>query len=163
MNIISIVLSNGFVLLIPIFIFNIVFSKKLPAAYGAEEFDADIPKLLLYAENILRIVIFVIPVFIRLDFLSSAGKSGLAVYSAGVVIYFLSWLALILFPESSWCGSPAGFSAPAYTPLIWLFGMSLMFDSCYFGIPVYRWVYPVLSVIFTGIHLSHTILVYRKM
>jgi len=53
-----------------------------------------------------------------------------------------------------------GFTAPAYTPLVWFFGLSLMFDRFYGGLhyaPVY---FLALSTIFLGFHGTHAFLTF---
>lgn len=62
------ILSNAFLLLIPIFVWNALFWSKLPPEYEEKSFDRGVPKFLLILENIFRIVIFSLPLFMHIDY-----------------------------------------------------------------------------------------------
>ena len=149
-------------LTIPPLVFNIIFADNLPKAFGPDIFDKDIPALIAFPENILRAFVFIFPLFMPLKIKTKRQKTGLILYLLGISIYFLSWILLIFSPESIWSISLFGFLAPAYTPLIWLFGIGLIGNSLYFPIS-YKWWYYLLGVIaFLIFHISHTFLVYSK-
>ena len=49
------------VLTVPILVWNIVCTRFLPPALASNEFSRDIPPLVTYGENILRVVVMVLP------------------------------------------------------------------------------------------------------
>jgi len=131
-------------LLIPILAWNIIFSSKLN--HPAFEFDEAVPQWVLLVENVLRVAVMILPLFMTLLWNTSSSKIGIAFYLIGLIIYFASWIPLMIAPESTWSNSLIGFLAPAYTPLIWLLGISLIGGW---------WPYLILSVIFVGVHGGH--------
>jgi hypothetical protein len=42
----------------------------------------------------------------------------LVLFTAGTLVYFASWVILMVAPGSSWSTSALGFVAPAHTPLL---------------------------------------------
>ena len=68
-------------------------------------------------------------VFMPLRISTQRQKTGLVIYIVGAILYILSWVPLILFPQSAWSTSLIGFSAMAYTPLVWLIGIGLVYDT----------------------------------
>jgi hypothetical protein len=50
----------------PILLWNVIFASRLPAQFLPDIFWKDIPLPVMYGENILRTVIFAMPVFISL-------------------------------------------------------------------------------------------------
>ena len=123
--------TNGYIAIFPIIVWNILLTSKLPVAYDHQVFNSNIPFVILIGENLFRFIIFILPLFFRLNITSSLGKKWLIIYSFWVALYFSSWLMLILTPDSGWSSSILGFASPAYTPIIWLVGLSLMVDSYY--------------------------------
>jgi hypothetical protein len=162
MTLFSKVLSNGFVLIIPILAWNILFASRLPPAFHPKSFNRDVPSLIVLGENMFRTIVFLMPLLFRINLSSSTGKAGSFIYLTGTLLYFLSWLMLIHFPYSTWSTNLPGFAAPAYTPLIWLVGLSLMADSYYFSVPFSSWHYFVPSAAFCMFHLLHTLHVYKR-
>jgi hypothetical protein len=116
----------------------------------------------LISENCFRIITFLFTFFVQFSLQQPVNKTGLLIFSVGVLLYFSSWLALIIFPDSSWSLSIWGFTAPAYTPFIWLFGLSLFFNSYYFNYPYKYWHFFSISTIFIFFHLWHAIIVYNR-
>lgn len=155
-------LLNCLLLLLPIMAWNLIFASKLPWAYSEEVFSKNIPSMITNGENILRSLVFILPVLMPIRVETQSQKLGLWLYIIGTSIYFLSWLAQIYFPQSAWSLSAWGFLAPAYTPLIWLTGIGLIGSMLYFSSPYRSWMYIVLSVIFVGFHLSHAMTVYSR-
>ena len=143
-------LLNCFWLLLPIFAWNAIFASRLPQQ-GFKS-DAGVPRAVLWAENVLRIVVFLWPLLLPLRWQDPQSKAGLAVYGLGVFVYFASWLPLIYSPDAAWSKSAAGLLAPAYTPLIWLAGIALIGGS----LP-----YALASLLFVGLHVYHNILAHR--
>ncbi|MCK5128943.1 MAG: hypothetical protein KAQ68_03755 [Clostridiales bacterium] len=162
MNIFKAILSNGFVLMMPIFIWNIIFTSKLPSPFEARNFDVGIPQYILLGENLFRAVVFILPILFTIDMSTRVGKIGLLFYLAGCLIYFASWLLIIYMQDSSWSTGIFGFTAPAYTPIIWLVGISLMTGSYNIKIPYTRWHYLVPCIVFIGVHTIHSIMAYTK-
>jgi hypothetical protein len=140
-------LLNCFWLLIPIFVWNAIFASRL--SQEGFKSDAGVPKPVLAAEQVLRIAVFIGPLFLPLRWQDPRSQAGLLLFSEGLLIYFASWLLLIYRPESTWSTSAAGLLAPAYTPLIWLAGIALVGGS---------WPYALLSLLFVGVHVYHNIL-----
>ena len=84
---------NCFWLLVPLFLWNAIFIPKLTQAGFAS--DADVPRWNLVLEVILRVAVFALPLLLPLQWNSALSKTGLALYLAGVLIYFGSWLPLV--------------------------------------------------------------------
>ena len=155
-------LLNCFLLTIPIMIWNIIFTSKLPQYYQPEIFWKDIPAWLKYSENISRILIFILTLLMPLNISTLTQKRGLILYIGGTLIYFASWLVLIYFPNSSWSNNILGFMAPAYTPLLWLTGIGFIGNSFYFNLPYKRWFFILTVIIFLIFHNFHTMTIYFR-
>ena len=156
------ILTNGYIALLPIFIWNIFLTSKLPPAYDPILFNSNIPFFIVAGENIFRSIIFLLPLFFRLNLTSSLNKKGVIIFSFGVAVYFSSWLVLIYAPNSGWSNSILGFTAPAYTPIIWLVGLSLLVESYYLKCVYSKWHYILPSIAFLIFHVSHTVYVYNR-
>lgn len=139
-----------------------VFGNQLPPPLLFENFSKGIPPVIEYGETIFRSAVMILAVFMPLRISTQRQKIGLAIYMVGVILYILSWVPLILFPQSAWSTSWIGFSAMAYTPLVWLIGIGLVGDSFYVSIPYKPWYYILLSVVFVVFHMAHTLLVYAR-
>lgn len=155
-------LLNCFLLLLPIFLWNIIFYKYLPSAYQEEISWKDIPKLLIYSENILRIIVFGLPAIMIFSLKTRLAKNGLRIYSFGVPVYFLSWILVIVYPNSIWSTSIIGFLAPAYTTIIWFIGIGLIGNKAFFKFPNLAKIYIGFSVIFVIIHTLHVNIVFQR-
>lgn len=120
--------------------------------------------MLLNSENIVRILVFAMPVFFTIGISTKVQKRGLALYLAGIVLYYLSYGALILFPNSSWSTSMIGFTATAYINILWMIGLGLLGEKFYFPAHLrYRTFYYIVPVIiFIIIHTTHAITVYQQ-
>lgn len=153
-------LLNCFILILPVLIWNIVFSCKLPENYQPEVFLKDIPGFITYGENASRFALFILAYLMPLDINTKRQRIGLYIYLAGLLLYFASWSILICFPNSIWSNTILGFSAPAYTPAIWIAGISLIGNSFYFNLPFRRWIFIAVAITFLAFHISHTIMVY---
>ena len=153
---------NCFLLLVPIFTWNIYFINYLPIKYSNDNWN-DIPPIIEYAENIFRFFIFVSPVIMVLSLKTKSQKIGLGLYILGVIIYFLSWSAHIYFPETVWSKSILGFMAPAYTTIIWFIGIGLIGKNSFFKIPYMSVFYIFISVCFVIFHSLHPYLVFWKL
>jgi hypothetical protein len=166
MNILKIIFTNGYILILPILVWNLIFTSKLPLAYAPRSFNSNIPSFLLIGENIFRTIIFIFPflfkININLTLTLTQGKQGLIVYLFGSLLYYASWLLLIYSPNSLWSKSLFGFAAPAYTPIIWFVGIALMVDSYYFKITYNKWHFILLCIIFSIFHVTHSVLAYLR-
>jgi hypothetical protein len=141
---------------------NWFLADKLPRAYAAEIFDHNIPSFIVNGENIFRAIVFILPLLMPLRIETPTQKLGLWLNISGTLVYFLSWLAQIYFPQSAWSLSAFGFLAPAYTPLIWLTGIGLIGNTFHFQSSYRSWMYIATAVIFIGFHLAHTTTVYLR-
>ena len=162
MNNVKKILANGYLPLTPVLLWNILLVDYLPMELRPEFFNLDIPSFILWGENIFRTLIFMFPLFFVLDVKGEVGGRGLIIYMVGVLIYFMSWGALILWPDSAWSNSVLGFTAPAYTPLIWLAGLAFMTKGYYFNLSYKKWHYLIPMFFFFVFHLSHALYVYFR-
>jgi hypothetical protein len=153
-------LSNCFLLTIPILVWDFVFTDKLPTAFQPEIFWNNIPPIIAYGENISRIAMFIFMLLMPLKISTSTHKKGLALYVAGTLLYFVSWLLLIYFPNSTWSSNVLGFLAPAYTPLFWLTGIGLIGDTLFFNLHYKKWIFFFVVITFLLFHNWHTYLIY---
>jgi len=143
-------------------VWNIVLSRKLPQDFQSEIFWKDIPTFLTYGENISRTIVFMLTLLMPLCITTLTQKRGLYIYIVGTLLYFTSWVVLIIFPNSEWSNSIIAFTAPAYTPLLWLVGIGLTGNSFYFNLPFRRWFFISTSIIFLIFHNFHTITIYYR-
>jgi len=156
-------LANCFWLLVPVLVFNVIFTRQLPPAYQVEVFWKDIPRSIAIPENLLRMVVMILPVFMRLRVTTPGQKLGFGIYLAGLAIYFASWAVLIVAPQCAWSTSAAGFMAPAYTPMLWLGGIGLIGNELLFaGLPFRPWIYWCLCALFLLFHNLHAATVYSS-
>lgn len=151
---------NCFLLMLPILVWNLLLTHKLPVEFQSEEFWSKIPPFLAYGENISRIMVFMLALLMPLNFSTPRQRMGILLYSGGTILYFISWLILIYYPESNWSKSVWGFMAPAYTPWVWLTGIEFIGNSFYFNLPYRRWIFFTCSLVFLIFHTLHTARVY---
>jgi hypothetical protein len=137
---------NCFWLVLPLLIWNILFGARITQEQITS--DAHSPAWLLGAENIFRLATFMLPLLLRVNFEASLGKIGMGIYSIGTLIYFASWLPLMLAPQSAWSRSIAGLFAPRLTPYLSLLGIAFIAQS---------WLYALLAAIFIFFHTWHGI------
>jgi len=143
-------------------VWNIIFADKLPTAFQPEIFWNNISPFLTYGENISRSILFIISFLMPLRVSTIAQKRGLVIYLIGTLLYFASWIALIYFPTCDFSNSILGFTAPAYTPLLWLFGIGLIGNSFYFELPFRHWFFISAATIFLIFHNCHTVIIYCR-
>lgn len=155
-------LSCG-LLLVPIFVWNAVLTDFLPSAWSTSSFWRDIPPLLASTENASRLVVAALPFFMPLEVNAPIQRRGLIVFGVGALLYFASWLAILLAPASAWSLSPVGFLAPAYTPFVWLFGVALVGRRLYLGRFYRWWMYLIPAGVFLAAHVGHAALVYARL
>ena len=155
-------LFNCFLLTLPILLWNIILTNKLPKEFQADIFWKDIPAFLTYGENISRIAVFILTLLMPLSVFTSTEKRGLFLYIVGTILYFASWIVLICFPNTEWSHSFLGFMAPAYTPIVWLIAIGLIGNSFYFNLPYKRWFFISMSLLFLIFHNFHTLTIYLR-
>ena len=59
------------VLIVPILVWNVACTRFLPPALASNEFSRDIPPLVTYSENTLRIVVMVLPFLMPLEMVAA--------------------------------------------------------------------------------------------
>lgn len=154
---------NCFLLLIPVFIWNLVFINYLPKGYTPSFFWKDIPVVIGTTENILRIIVFLIPLIMVFSIKTKQQKIGFIIYLIGIAVYFLSWIVQIYFQQNSWSISQIGFMAPAYTTLIWFVGIGLIGKDSFLKIPYMSAIYVCLSTVFVIFHSIHCYIVFQRL
>lgn len=107
-------------------------------------------------------IVLILPFFMPLELASPIQRAGLSVFGAGICLYAASWVAILRAPDSAWAQSPAGFLAPAYTPLVWLVGVSLLGQRLFWGRGYRWWMYLAPVSIFIAAHVGHAALVYWR-
>jgi hypothetical protein len=141
---------------VPVLVLNLVLGGTLPAAYQPDVFWQDVPAALSIAENAARVAVLALPVLMPLR----RDRLGWSIYAAGLVLYGISWLALILAPQSVWATSAWGFAAPAYTPALWLAGIGLIGAR---HKPLLLLVFALTSAAFLALHVGHTLTIYGRL
>ena len=147
-------------LLVPIFVWNVVFARFLPPALLSNELSQDIPPLVAYGENTLRIVVMVLPFLMPLEVTMVSQRRGVWLFAVGTIVYCLAWVPLMVVPHSRWSTSWLGFVAPAYTPLVWLVGLGLIGRRLFVPSPFRWWMYVAVACAFIMFHVAHTSIVY---
>lgn len=156
-------LSSCFLLLVPILVWNLALASQLPPAFQSAEFWRDIPCWVSAPENVLRLLVLVLPALMPLEIATRRQRAGLAVVAAGIAVYFASWVLLITWPTSAWSTSAPGFLAPAYTPALWLFGLGLLSGRLFItALPFRRWMFFALAAGFLAFHNLHAAIVYVR-
>ncbi len=107
-------------------------------------------------------LVFTLPFTMPLELSSPIQRHGLTIFAFGTLAYFCSWLALIHWPTSAWSSSTVGFTAPAYTPALWLLGLSLVGQRLFWSSNYRWWFYLIVSVGFVSAHVSHVSIVYGR-
>jgi hypothetical protein len=141
---------NGFLLILPLLAWNLALGPHIRDPRITS--DAHSPKWLLLVENCTRILVFVLPLLMplpsRANWQFALQKAGLAVYILGSLVYFSSWLPLLLVPASAWSNSPAGLLAPRLTPFLSFLGIAMLGGN---------WPYAILAAVFIVFHTWHGI------
>jgi hypothetical protein len=140
----ALTLLNCFWLILPLLAWNLALGPRI--TQPAITSDAHSPKWLLILENITRILVFALPLIIPLQVKNVWGKIGLVVYILGTLVYFSSWIPLLLVPNSDWSTSPAGLLAPRLTPFLAFLGLALIGHA---------WLYGLVAAAFIFLHTWH--------
>lgn len=155
--------QNCFLLLLPILVWNVIFMKVLPQPFQKNIFWHNIPPYIGIPENLLRIVVFMCPLFMKLSVSEPHQRMGLILYILGVCLYFWSWIGQIYFPKSAWSKSCWGFTAPAYSTFIWFAGIGLIGSTLFIKIPYHYSLYLVISLIFVIFHTTHAYIIFKRL
>jgi hypothetical protein len=153
---------NCFWLMAPVLALNLLLMNRLPENYQPQVFSRNISQWISAGEVIFRGVIFLLPLLMPLGIAGHEQRLGILIYLFGMILYALSWMIEILFPESAWSASRWGFMAPAYTPLVWLCGIALVGRTLYFAVPYSPWIYAGVSAVFLLFHNLHCWIVYSN-
>jgi len=129
---------SGLLPLIPIFAWNAALAPSLPASFAE---DTAVPGVVLAAELVGRLLVFVGSTVLVLGLETRWQKRGCAVFVVGSLVYALSWLPPLLDPSPSWL-----WLLPYVLPVSWLVGLGLMARSG--G-------YIVYAVLFVFAHTTH--------
>jgi hypothetical protein len=158
------IIKNGIWLTFPLLLFSLSLMTFLPNSLTPAQFNQGIPDVLLNIESIGRILVFAMPTFFSIGISTKTQKRGLALYLAGVILYFLSYGTQNFFPNSDWSTSTIGFAASAYTNIFWTIGLGLMGEKFYFTKRLhYRPIfYIVPAVIFVIAHTTHTVIYHQR-
>ena len=141
-------LWNGFWLILPAIVWNVVFASRLTAPGFTD--DSAVPQAILWSETVLRILLFAGPVLLAMKLPLST--PWLTVLVAGYALYFASWLPHLLAPGGPLAQHPAIILGPAITPLIWLLAIAALTESR---------VYAAASVAFIVVHVAHQFFSFR--
>ena len=150
------------ILLVPALAWNLALAEHLPPAFSRAVFWNGIPTWLAITENASRTLVLALPFFMPLEVTTPMQRRGLTVFAVGTLVYFASWLPLILSPSSAWSTSAAGFLAPAYTPALWLFGLALAGRRLFWGHFYRWWFYLAAAGLFLSAHIFHAGIVYAR-
>ena len=123
----------------------------------------DIPVFIGNVENILRIVVFILPLLMILSLKTKIQRIGFVLYILGIIIYFLSWAVQIYLPDGLWSKSILGFMAPAYTTIIWFVGIGLIGNKSFLKIPYMSAIYIAISILFVIFHSLHSYIVFQRL
>ena len=135
---------NAFLLIVPLLAWNLVLGPRIRDPRITS--DSHSPRWLLTAENVTRILAFAFPLLIPLRVENAWERAGWAVYLLGTLVYFASWLPLILAPAAGWSNQPAGLLAPRLTPLLSFLGIALIGGA---------WPYGLISAAFIFFYTWH--------
>ena len=153
--------KNCFLLLIPVLLWNIIFTSYLPEVYTNTSILGDIPAMVRWGEIIAFLSILVLSLMMPLKIKTGVQKLGLIIYFAGLAIYLLAWRPIILYPNGDWSSSFLGFISLAFLPLILLVGIGMLGNKYYFKLQFSRGLYIVLSFILIFLGTWHAILLYN--
>ena len=158
------IIKNGIWLTFPPLLFSLSLMTFLPNALTPAQFNEGIPDVLVNVESIGRILVFAMPAFFSIGISTKTQTRGLALYLAGVTLYYLSYGSQNFFPESDWSTSAIGFAASAYTNVFWMIGLGLLGEKFYFTEHLrYRPIfYIVPAVVFVIAHTTHVVIYHQR-
>ena len=159
-------LTPCFWLILPVFALNLALTRDLPAPFQPDIFWREIPAAIAWPEKGFRIILFTLTGFLPIRLRGTGVRLGWWLFGIGMIAYTASWAALILTPEAGWATGIVGFTAPAWTPAIWLAGISLIADRpafCRISRILWHVVFAGLAFGFVGAHIAHASLVYFRL
>lgn len=137
---------NCFLLMVPLLAWNLVLGPRITDPRVTS--DANSQVWLLASENTTRILVFALPLLLPLQVKDAWGNAGLIIYIFGTLLYFASWLPLMMSPRSIWSNSGIGLLAPRLTPFLSFLGIAIIGGS---------WLYGLISAVFITLHTLHGI------
>ena len=158
------IVKSGFWLILPPLLFSLGLMAIAPSAVTSAEFNAGIPNALVTSEIIGRIVVFAMPAFFSVGLSAPSQRRGLILYLVGAASYCTVYGIQNFAPESGWSTSMIGFTASAYTNLIWMTGLGLLGERFQFSTS-WRYrpaIYIVPATIFIILHTAHSIIYFRS-
>lgn len=153
---------NGAWLVLPPLAISFGLWASLPAAYASENFDHDIPAWLRLTETALRILVFVLPGALLVGKPSETSRAAWTTYAVGLGVYLVSYAWLASWPQSWWATSAVGFTAPAWTPAVWLLGIAMICRESWLTKRWTWWMYLPVVVGFLMLHIGHALLVWAR-
>ena len=154
-------LGNCGLLLLPVFLWNILLYQHLPEAFQTRVWN-NVPAYVSGVEFAGRVVLFTIPFFFLIGRTQKNHKRILYLFIAGLLLYFLSWLLLVLSPDTSWSNSILGQTAPAWSAGLWIIPLGFLFHA---ESPVRKFIqvlWFVSASIFLFFHTYHALLIFAK-
>ncbi|MGH1347565.1 MAG: hypothetical protein ACRBN8_38770 [Nannocystales bacterium] len=151
--------NGGWLVLVPLGI-SLALWSALPPAYAPENFGAGIPTWLSLSENVFRVLVFATPGALLVGASSRVQRLGWGLYSIGLALYLASYVLLAIWPDGAWAGSALGFTAPAWTPALWLIGVALICQDSWVNARWIWWLYLGPVAAFLGLHVGHAALVW---
>ena len=159
----KLLLRNGGWLTIPPLAITFGLWSHLPPPYAMEHFWKDIPSWLGLPENIFRIIVFALPTLLYFGRAERGQKLGWFLYFGGLLAYLASYVAQVLFAESTWSLSALGFTAPAWTTTFWFCGIGMVCKNTWLPLPWNRMIYVGCAVLFLIFHVTHTGLIFSRL
>jgi hypothetical protein len=153
--------QSGVILILPILIWNIFLYPYLPTLYQTGSSWSDFPESLSLYEDITRVLTFALATLLVIDYSKSIKTFAHLTYIMGVLFYFGSWIMVIVWPGSYWSKGILGFSAPAWSAIVWLFGIGLMSSAASKTRNLIRISYFILVTLFMILHTYHAIFAYK--
>lgn len=148
-------LTNCFLLLIPVLVWNVIFRRYSPEFFHPKTYWEGVHPVIKILESILLFFVLVTPLFMPLKIKRKVQKTGLFLYFTGLAGYLLAWRPLVLYPDGSWSNDLAGFIAPALSFMLILIGIALIGDRLFFKFPYKKSIYIVISCLYILFHISH--------
>jgi NADH:ubiquinone oxidoreductase subunit 6 (subunit J) len=158
------IIKNGIWLTFPPLLFSLILMSFLPNSLTPAQFNRGIPGAVVNVESIGRILVFAMPAFFSIGISTKTQKRGLALYLAGVTLYYLSYGTQNFFPDSAWSNSTIGFAASAYTNVFWMIGLGLLGEKFYFTERLrYRPIFYIIpAVVFVIFHTIHAVIYHQQ-
>jgi hypothetical protein len=154
--------QSGLILVTPILIWNILLHHDLPPSYQHGGRWNDYPLALSLSEHITRVLTFVLCAFLIIDYSKPVNYRAWTIYIVGTLLYFGSWLAVILWPLSNWSQSLIGFTSPAWTATLWLLGIGFLSSKTSSRRALVKYSYFLMAALFMLFHTYHAVFAFTK-